>query len=276
MTRLDLSGDPERILLDLEQQMQHYPFRPLRLTGNRNRMLGLFLLPRSIPLAETVLQRSLTEIALQLEEWAGVEKMAAGLPHSSNHRACPAAGRSAGFGLPHLEERLASEIERVRQTRLPCGLILLQIGSGAVDPLPEVHAQLPGKATELIRAVLRKSDVLLAGHSFRFGVILPGTSLRETTKCAERIRKALANEFPSWDIFDPAAAVSIGLVFCQASDRESAGSLTAKAAKELARAVELGGNRICQAALAADSICQVTAEERAELFGNLSNRDRQL
>lgn len=257
MTRFDPSGDPERIIRDLEHQMKMYPLRTVRLTGLRDKLLGLFLISRHFPLSETALQQAAAEISTRLEQAAALSDG----PVSADH---PCLAGSVPDS--RIEEILACEIERAQFTRLPCALIMLQIeGAAGLQPA-EARQQFLAEVTFLVRAILRRSDIILPCDGARFAVILPGISRREATDCAERIRQELSRKIPAGGKPGREMAASIGIGYCQAPTRISAGAFTARVVRELERAREQGGDRICQAVLTADSPCQVSLEERTELF----------
>jgi GGDEF domain-containing protein len=268
----DPAGDPERIIRDLEHQMQHYPLRTLRLTGSRNRLLGLFLLSRNVPLNETALQNALAELSGHLE---GPPTTTGTMPPGRDNKISPADGRKACRPeQPPLEQILATEIERTRQTRLPCALILLHIDGAPNTASTTTPEQLQHEITELLRAIVRRSDMLLHCAAAHQAIILPRSSLRETLDCAERIRQAVFRQRPGGEGAAPVLTASIGIGLCHATDRLSADAFAARVTRELERAREQGGNCICQAGSQADFSCQVSVEERAELF-SIFAKDRQ-
>ncbi|MDA8163423.1 MAG: GGDEF domain-containing protein [Desulfobacteraceae bacterium] len=245
MSRPD-SAETERLLRDLEQRVQQYPFRTVRITGSRDELLGLFLLSKDVRLAEGELQTAL----------AGVIRRE---PAAAETGGAWSAGEIEGG---NLEEVLASQIEHTRQTRLPCALILLETDAPAGAP-----AGMPAAIVDLVRAAVRRSDILLRCDAGRLAVILPSISLREATECAERIRSVLARELRLGEDDAPAVTASIGIGLCYASDRISAETFAARVAQELERARQQGGNRVCRVIDSrAESSCQVSVEERTELF----------
>jgi hypothetical protein len=258
MTRFDPAGDPERIIRELEHRMQNYPLRIVRLTGAGDKLLGLFLLSRNVPLSETALQRFQVEISAGLED------------HSQPGTAVPGTAADVpcqGWPSPPfpLEERLTSEIKRIQHASLPCALILLQLDDPP-EPQPTDIRHFFAQLNTLVRDAVRCSDIILPCHNGLFAIILPGISRREATACAERIRRELGRNMPAGDTPGPILTASIGLGFCQDPALTPASVFTAKVLSELGRAREQGGNRICQAVLPADFSCQVSVEERAELF----------
>jgi diguanylate cyclase (GGDEF)-like protein len=255
MTRPDTAAT-ERLIRELEQRVRQYPFRTVRITGSGDELLGLFLLSNDVRLTEVDLQLAL----------AGILRP----------QPLPAAGAGSDAlagetGTGSLEQLLASQIEATRQTRLPCALILLE-----TDALPEAPPEeMLAGITTLVRTAVRRSDILLRCDAARLAIILPSISLREATDCAERIRQALARELLLDEEQAPALTASIGIGLCYAGDRISAETFAAKVARELERARQQGGNRVCRVIDSrADCSCQVSVEERAELF-SIFLRDRQ-
>jgi GGDEF domain-containing protein len=263
----DPAGDPERVIRDLEHQIQHYPLRALRLTGSRNRLLGLFLLSRDVPLDETALQNVLAEFFAHSEESLAT---AGTIPPDTTGRFSPAGNsRDCRPDQPPLAQILATEIERTRQTRLPCALILLHIDGAPAPASTATQEQWRHEITKLIRTIVRRSDVLLHCDAAHLAIILPSISLREAIDCAQRIRQADFLQLPGGEDAAPMLTASIGIGLCYATDLLSADAFAARVTRELERARKLGGNRICQAGRQADFSCQVSVEERTELFRSL-------
>lgn len=245
MTRFNAAADPKQLIRDLEQWVQQqYPLRTVRITGRCEELLGLFLLAREVQLTEHELQTAL----------AGVFE---GVPISE-----PPAAREDETDSGRFEQILASQIEHTRKTRLPCALILLEIDALAESPPAELQTELKA----LVQGAVRRSDILLECHLSRLAIILPSISLREATDCGERIRQTLAGTLPL-EGDKPELTASMGIGIYYAGDRIPAGTFAAKVARELERARQQGGNRICWTIDSrADCACQVSVEERAELF----------
>lgn len=262
MSRFDAATDLERLFRDVEHQVQQYPFRSIRITGRGDELLGLFLLSQEVRLTDRDLQSALAALFRRQAEDPQ-------LPASPGDPAAPLVDRAGGS---RLEEVLASQIEQSRQTRMPCALILLEIDvPGDSPPVERVMSEI----TTRVQAAVRHSDLLLRYGADRLAMILPSISLREATDCAERIRRTLAEELALSDDRSPALTASIGIGLCYAGDHLSAEAFAASVTRELARARKQGGNRVCRVIDSRnDCSCQVSVEERAELFG-IFMKDRQ-
>ncbi|MEJ2032774.1 MAG: GGDEF domain-containing protein [Deltaproteobacteria bacterium] len=254
MSRFNAAADPELLIRDLEQRVQQYPFRAVRITGSREELLGLFLLPQDVRLTESDLQNAFAAIFER--------QMADGLsPAVSVGDAGDSSAEKTNIG--SLEELLACQIERTRQTRLPCAFILLEPDAQEEDRPEKMMPEITG----LVQAAVRRSDILLRCDIARLAVILPSISLREATDCAERIRQALARKPAIGEGQAPTVTASIGIGLCYAGDQISAETFAANVARELARARRQGGNQVCRVIDSrTDRSCQVSVEERAELF----------
>lgn len=262
MSRFNAASDPERLIRDVEHRVQQYPFRSIRITGRGDELLGLFLLSQEVRLTDRDLQSALAAIFKRQAE----DPL---LPAAPGGPEAPSADRIGGS---RLEEVLASQIEQTRQTRMPCALILLEIGVPGDSPLAE---EVMSEITRRVQAAVRRSDILLRCDTDRLAMILPSISLREATDCAERIRRTLAEELALGDDRSPALTASIGIGLCYAGDRLSAETFASSVTRELARARQQGGNRVCRVIDSRDDCsCQVSVEERTELFG-IFMKDRQ-
>jgi len=104
-------------------------------------------------------------------------------------------------------------------------------------------------------------DILIQNSTREFVVILPGTNLGKATLRAKTIRTAT---------MAAGAETCMGIALCYANDRFSPDNLLAQATAELARTRLPGADSICHVSgILAEDACQVSVEERAQLFGFL-------
>jgi len=230
----------------LEEQARLHPVRAIRLTGKGSEPLGLLLIGSQIPGQE-------------------VASALAGLRFTDQPRSAtvgPAEGKLPGQGW--LRQQLAMELARVRESRLPCALLLIAVsGQG---PEPNFLAE---QAAPLLADCLHPGDLLSAWQRNTLALILPGASVAKARKRAEEIRNTLRNPafFKEATGVPPSLGLALGIAVCHAYETIPAAQLLALAEGELARAARMGSDAICQSAAArAEDSCQVTVEERAQLW----------
>ena len=217
----------------LEEQARQHPVRAIRLTGKTSQPMGLLIIDNDIPAAE----------------WASA---LAGLRVADQPRTS-SIGQTAGKlpDLAWLRQQLATELAQVQQTRLPCALVLITL-SGA-SPLPD-------QAAAALATCLHPGDLLSGFQKNGLAMIMPGTTVGKARKRTEEIRAILRNAIKD-------ASLAIGIAVCHAYETMAAEQLLALAETELTRATKMGNDAICQSAAArAEDSCQVTVEERAQLW----------
>ena len=234
MNRKTLS-DTALLYRSLEDQASHHPVRVIRLTGKRAEPLGLLLIGNDIPEAE-------------------VASALAGLRFTDQPR--PATmGQVAGKlpDLAWLRQQLTMELAQVQQTRLPCALLLVTLSGGA---------SLVGQAAAALAPCLHPGDLLSGFQKNTLALIMPGASVGKARKRAEEIRTLLRTAASS-----KGTSLALGIAVCHAYETIPPDQFLALAEAELARAAKMGNDAICQSAAArAEDSCQVTVEERAQLW----------
>ncbi|MFA6284827.1 MAG: hypothetical protein WC633_11845 [Desulfurivibrionaceae bacterium] len=230
-----ISSDTAQLYRSLEEQARQHPVRAIRLTGKRPEPLGLLLIDNSIPEAE-------------------VASALAGLRFADQPRTS-SVGQAAGKlpDLAWLHQQLAMELTQVQQTRLPCALLLVTLSGGNT---------LAGQAAAALAPSLHPGDLLSGFQKNTLALIMPGASVGKARKRAEEIRTALRNE-----AFSKGTSLALGIAVCHAYETIAADQFLALAEAELARAAKMGNDAICQSsAVRAEDSCQVTVEERAQLW----------
>lgn len=163
----------------------------------------------------------------------------------------------------NIVELLEVEQARVAKTRLPCALLLVELDDFA--SFEESDAAME----HLIIACLDRLeaiDLLSVYGRGKIVIILPGISRHQAIKRAKIIKDAIGES-----TFDSSGkekiSVSIALSLYQAGNKMSAAALLEKTAEQL----EARGSRkscllFSEKELHEEASCQVTVEERAELF----------
>ena len=241
MSRKTVS-DTALLYRSLEEQARHHPVRAIRLTGKRPEPLGLLLIDNTIPAPE-------------------VASALAGLRF--NEQPCPAATASKDGELPDqawLRRQLAAEMDRVRQTRLPCALLLITLSTQT--PAKAGATPLTGQAAAALAPCLHQGDLLSGFRRNTLALIMPGATAGKAKNRAEEIRTTLRGS-----AFAKDASLALGLAVCHAYETIPAEQLLGFAETALARAAKMGGDAICQSSAdRTEDSCQVTVEERAQLW----------
>ncbi len=233
-------SDTALLYRSLEEQARQHPVRAIRLTGKGPEPLGLLLIDDTIPASEMASVLAGLRFTDQ-PRTASVEKNDEKLPDQA-----------------WLRQQLAVEMDRVRQTRLPCALLLITL-SGA-SPLAEQGAR-------ALAPCLHPGDLLSGFQKDGLALIMPGTTVGKARKRAEEMRATLRNTAFAKGTGAVTPSLSLGIAVCHAYDTMAAEQLLALAEAELTRAATMGHDTICQnAAVRSEDSCQVTVEERAQLW----------
>lgn len=230
-------SDTALLYQSLEEQARRHPVRAIRLAGTGSEPLGLLFVGNTIPGAE-------------------VASALAGLRFPDHPRPATAdPGEGKLPGLAWLRQQLAMELAQVQQTRLPCALLLITLSG---------QSTLAGQAAAALAPCLHPRDLLSGFHKNTLALIMPGAAVGKARKRAEELRATLRSTAFAKGV---TPRLALGLAVCHAYETIAADQLLALAEAELARAAKLGNDAICQsAAVRAEDSCQVTVEERAQLW----------
>jgi diguanylate cyclase (GGDEF)-like protein len=154
---------------------------------------------------------------------------------------------TGAYNRRHLDEALASELERARRYRAPLSVALLDI-----DHFKAVNDCLSHAAGDLalrelvgvLTTLLRRSDVLARYGGEEFALVLPETGPEEARLACDKLRRAVAQH--PWHAVLPGLrglTVSIGLA-CDANT-PSADRLLDAADRALYEAKRTGRDRVC-------------------------------
>ncbi len=258
MTSSSPDQGTDHLFNSLEQQAKPHAVKTIRLRSGEGECLGLLLLRRLAPAG--AVQTALRRVILPDGRGAARDRGTAG--------SCPDLCDDA-TGLPgrdRFRELLAAELDRVERTRLPCSLLLVAVDGQAPARDAEEHIS---SAMPLVAQHLHRVDVLARYDRTVFSIVLPGTNLGKARQRAATIRNSLSAEPALPGGKKQNASVSIGIAVCHATDQMQVDAFLDAAARQLDRARKKG-DRICHAShLRTDDACQVTVEERAQLFSLL-------
>ena len=234
-------SDTALLYRSLEEQACHHPVRAIRLTGKGAEPLGLLLIGNTVSEAEAA------------SALAGVRLTDQPRPATLS----PAEEQLPGQAW--LRRQLAVEMDRVQQSKLPCALLLITL-SGTSNPLTE-------QAAAALAPVLHPGDLLSGFQRNGLALIMPGAAVGKARRRAEEIRAALHNSAFTKGTTAVTPSLALGIAVCHAYETMPADQFLALAEAELTRAAKMGSDAICQRAAAhAEDSCQVTVEERAQLW----------
>ena len=228
-------SDTALLYRSLEDQASKHAVRAIRLTGKTSQPLGLVIVGNDIPASEVASALAGLRFPDQ-PRTSSVDRTEGNLPD-----------------LAWLRQQLAMELAQVQQTRLPCALVLITI---------------PGTSTLVIHAAtalascLHPGELLSGFKKNSLALIMPGTTVGKARKRAEELRSILRSTTAT-----KSASLALGIAVCHAYETIAAEQLLALAEAELVRAVKMGNDSISQSAAArSEDSCQVTVEERAQLW----------
>jgi len=244
MTPIATNKKSALFFTDLEKKAASYPVRNFKVTAKDRSLLGLFLMHDDAK--ATDVEAALTQLAASFTDI----EIANDIDDKFN---------STDISQPgplQLKKILRTELDRVQLTRMPCSLILLE--TDAATPAIEIWEK---ELLEAIKECLHHADILVRRSNHEFAVILPGTNLGKSIMRANKIRKAtLATD----------TATRMGIAICYANDHFTPDNFLAMAEEEIIRTRQLGAEPICHVSgIRAEDTCQVSVEERAQLFGFL-------
>ena len=244
MTRIAANKKSALFFTDLEEQATRYPVRSVKVNAKDRSLLGLFLMHDDAEASEV--EAALSQLAASFTD----------IEVTADNNGKLTATTTAQPGPPQLKKILRAELDRVQMTRMPCSLILLE-----TDVATPANDGWEKALPEAIKECLHHVDILVRRSNHEFAVILPGTNLGKATLRAKNIRKAtLAID----------TAPRMGIALCYANDCFTPDSFLAQAEAEIVRTRQIGAEPICHVSgIRAEDACQVSVEERAQLFGFL-------
>lgn len=157
-------------------------------------------------------------------------------------------------GLPGMENfrsHVAVELARVKKSRIPCALLLIRVDETRAGNALQ-------KAAPIIKKEIGRDSLLAHYDKSTVALLLPGLNRKKALDQAGILHSACVAEI--------SRRVCIGLNVCVARDVPPVDGFIDRAAQELVRAKEEGWRVFHSFQEQHDDFCQVTAEERAQLF----------
>jgi diguanylate cyclase (GGDEF)-like protein len=179
------------------------------------------------------------------------------------------------YNFRYMQKALEMEIERTRRTRLPTGLIMADLD--CFKNVNDLYGHDGGNATlALVGKVLKESvriiDVACRYGGEEFAIILPGASLREAVRIAERLSENI--RYSPIVLGDDSVSItaSFGVTVFRANDGTTPAQLVKRADELLYEAKSSGRNRVCSEPYSPlYQTDEVSVDEKAELFAAIKD-----
>jgi diguanylate cyclase (GGDEF)-like protein len=174
------------------------------------------------------------------------------------------------FNYRHLITALDLEMERTRRTRLPTGLIMIDLDH--FKRVNDTYGHQSGNdalrwAADVWRNSLRRMDIACRYGGEEFAVILPGIRLPQAIFAAERLRKALESSPVELEGEQVLLTASFGVDTYGIRDDRSVEGFIKRADRFLQDAKVKGRNRVCyEESKMERPESEVKDEERAALL----------
>lgn len=173
------------------------------------------------------------------------------------------------YNFRYLQKSLEMEMERTRRSKLPTGLIMLDL-----DHFKHINTKYGHEAGntalafvgKILREGIRLIDIPCRYGGEEFSLILPSTSLVQALKIAERLRAILSSTPVAIDGQSVSLTASFGVAVFRHVDAFSIGDFLHKADQYLYEAKSSGRNLVCSQPLGPAIPQGVTAEEKEGLF----------
>lgn len=179
---------------------------------------------------------------------------------SPQHSALP--DRTAALpGAEFFKDWVQAELARVKKSRLPCSLLLIRIDGNGED------RGFFNKAAAALEMAMEGEHHLAHFDHTTLALLLPGQNRNRALRQAGAIQQLLAAEIT--------ARVKIGLAVCLARAVPAAEEFMEMAFTELQKAEHEAGDIFYSFPSQDEDSCQVTAEERAQLFSFLNRGNKE-
>lgn len=182
------------------------------------------------------------------------------------------------YNFRYLQRSLEMEMARTRRTKLPTGLIMIDL-----DHFRRINTEYGHEAgntalsfvAKILREGVRLIDIPCRYGGEEFALILPSTSLVQALNIAERLRAALNAAHVLLNAKSVTITASFGVAVFRHVDEFSTGDFLRKADELLFRAKSSGRNRVCAQDLGPAIPVGVTAEEKEGLFASDEPHDKE-
>lgn len=181
------------------------------------------------------------------------------------------------YNFRYMQRALEMEMERSRRTRLPTGLIMIDVDH--FKRINTKHGHECGNVAlawvgRILREGIRVIDVPCRYGGEEFALILPGTSLAQSIKIADRLRETLSENPVLLHNESVTLTASFGVSVFRSNDGYSVGEFLDRTDGFLYQAKSTGRNKVCsEEAPPLFAPDEVTAEEKGGLFAPLPENE---
>jgi diguanylate cyclase (GGDEF)-like protein len=176
------------------------------------------------------------------------------------------------YNFRYMQKSLAIEMERTRRTRLPTGLVMIDLDH--FKNVNTLYGHECGNAVlarfgKVLKESVRVMDVPCRYGGEEFALILPSAALRESVAIAERLQEGIRRNQFAFGTETVQITASFGVAVFRFTDESTVGEFLNKADRLLYEAKNLGRNRLCAEELVPVFMSdEVTAGEKAALFSS--------
>ena len=176
------------------------------------------------------------------------------------------------YNFRYMQRSLAIEMERTRRTRLPTGLVMIDLDH--FKNVNTLYGHECGNAVlaqfgKVLKESVRVMDVPCRYGGEEFALILPSAALRESVAIAERLQEGIRRNQFAFGTETVQITASFGVAVFRFTDESTVGEFLNKADRLLYEAKNLGRNRLCaEEPVPVFMSDEVTASEKAALFSS--------
>jgi diguanylate cyclase (GGDEF)-like protein len=181
------------------------------------------------------------------------------------------------YNFRYMQGSLTIEMERTRRTKLPTGLVMIDLDHFKnVNTLygHECGNAVLARVGKVLKESVRVIDVPCRYGGEEFALILPSATLRESVAISERLQEIIRRNQVTFGTQTVRVTASFGVVVFRFTDECSVGAFLNRADRLLYEAKNLGRNRLC--AEEPDPVFmsdEVTAGEKAALFSSMGDSE---
>ncbi len=179
------------------------------------------------------------------------------------------------YNFRYMQRSLEMEMERTRRTKLPTGLIMIDLDH--FKNVNTLYGHECGNAVlahfgKILQESIRVIDVPCRYGGEEFSLILPGASLMQSVRIAERLQESIRSKPITFDSKTLRITASFGVAVFRYTDESTVGAFLNRADRLLYEAKNSGRDRICAEKPGPLFISdEVTESEKAALFSSTSD-----
>ena len=181
------------------------------------------------------------------------------------------------YNFRYLKKSLAIEMERTRRTKLPTGLVMIDL-----DHFKNVNTRyghecgnaVLAQVGKVLKENVRVIDVPCRYGGEEFALILPSAALRESVAITERLQESIRCSQVTFGTETVRVTASFGVAVFRFTDECTVGAFLNRADRLLYEAKGLGRDRLCAEEPPPVSVLdEVTADEKAALFSSMEESE---